>query len=240
MEGGRIRPTFACRSVSRTPRGIEPRSGWATIGPVDMKAGWLLRYSRAVCLSVVSLALAVLAHTSAGGLLPPAWNFAVMIAACTLCNAPFLGREASRLKIVGLLVMGQTSMHFAMSAVAGHAGEEHHANESVWGAITDAAGHLVEDLSSQAPMALAHFAAAIGTGLWLAWGERALWRLLRTLAHLSREALRRLVLPRTAARVFLRPPSPARHVFAAAVVRRHLFLADTQVRRGPPGLLGAF
>lgn len=99
-------------------------------------------------------------------------------------------------------------------------------------AVPDWVLHLLADLQpSQLPMALAHLAAAIGVGFWLASGERALVTLL-TLAAAPVLRLVRLVVPVLPAPV--RVPRPALRV---GVRLRELLLVDSVARRGPPAVL---
>lgn len=92
--------------------------------------------------------------------------------------------------------------------------------------------HLLADLQpAQLPMALAHLAAAVGVGLWLASGERALF----TLLALAAAPVLRLLAPL----VPVAPaPTPApRATHPPRVVRRETLLATSLARRGPPALL---
>jgi hypothetical protein len=90
-------------------------------------------------------------------------------------------------------------------------------------------GHLVNDLSAHAPMMVAHLAAAVLVGLWLAHGERCLWTLLSLTG-------RRLVLA-----ALLTVPVAPRHVSLRSYLRvqapagpRSVWLARPDTRRGPP------
>lgn len=206
---------------------------------VDTKAGWALRYLRALLLSSMALALAIVAHLSAGGLLPELWTFGAMLALSVLLSGRWFGREASTFEIVSLLAAGQTLMHGAMTALAGHVGDTAPPPSSPGHALVHAAEHLIEDMTPEhAPMALAHLVAAVLTGLWLARGERALWNLLRLLASTTRETLhlvlRPAATPPQASRLLL--PAPP---FLLERSTRALFLATTHVRRGPPVGAGA-
>lgn len=99
-------------------------------------------------------------------------------------------------------------------------------------AVPDWVLHLLADLQpAQLPMALAHLAAAVGVGLWLASGERALF----TLLALAVAPVLRLLTPL----VPVAPaPTPApRATHPPRVVRRETLLASSLARRGPPALL---
>ncbi len=93
--------------------------------------------------------------------------------------------------------------------------------------------HLLADLQpSQLPMALAHLLAAVGVGLWLASGERALF----TLLTLAAAPVLRLLAP-IAAPVRLAPVRAPRTRFLLRAVRREVLLASCLARRGPPRLV---
>ncbi|GAB3858983.1 hypothetical protein GCM10028801_19690 [Nocardioides maradonensis] len=206
---------------------------------MDSGAGGVLRGLRALVLAGVALALAVVAHVSAGGLLPGPWTFAIMVVACALGCSPWFGREASRTEIVALVVGGQTLMHGVMTAVAGHRGDVEPPPATPGGAVAHAAEHLLEELTpAHAPMALAHLAAAVLTGLWLARGERALWNLIRLVAQATGRAVFSLGLP-AAPVVPFAEPRPATEPLVVTAPLQHLLLAATHVRRGPPVMSGA-
>ena len=71
-------------------------------------------------------------------------------------------------------------------------------------------GHLVQDLSTHAPMMAAHLVVAALVGLWLAHGERVFWTLVRTTAGGLLSLVTPYVAPRpsAAARLGVPPGSP--------------------------------
>ncbi len=193
---------------------------------------------RATVTTGLSLLLATVAHVSAGGRLPAAWLLGGMAALCFAVSAAWLGRQTSRRSLALLLVSAQTTLHVAMTALAGHHGDHGPTATTVSGALADAGHHLLADLSpASAPMMAAHLLAAALTGLALGQAERALWAALHLLARAVRFVAVALhlatgSLPTDPAR--LRPPA------AAPTPRRtSLWLADTHVRRGPPVRLPA-
>jgi hypothetical protein len=208
------------------------------MGAVEARASTGLTVTRAFITSLVSLLLAVAAHLSAGGVMPPLWTLPVMLLLCTASTAMWLDREASRLRVVTLLIVGQTSIHLAMTAVAGHGETVAKASPGVAGALREPLGHLIADLTpAQAPMAVAHLGAAALVGLWLAHGERLLWNTLRLVAVAARALL--LVVRRARSLpCFNRRLQP---VEAAELPVLHLLLllGDTHARRGPPVSLPA-
>jgi hypothetical protein len=195
--------------------------------------------ARAFVTSLISLLLAVAAHLSAGGLLPALWTFPLMLLLCTACTALWMGREASPGRLAALLVAGQTTIHLAMTALAGHGETVEPGPTNIAGALREAGEHLLADLTpAQAPMALAHLAAAARAGLWLARGERFLWHTLRLVAQSARTALL-LVVRRV--RLFPATTPISRRVDAGhlPVLHLQLLLGDTHARRGPPVSLRA-
>jgi hypothetical protein len=201
---------------------------------VETRAGTGLTVSRAFITSQVSLLLAAAAHLGAGGLLPALWTFPLMLLLCTVGTAMWLDGEASRLRIAGLLVAGQTTIHVAMTALAGHGETVAPGPSSVAGALREAGEHLLADLTpAQAPMALAHLGAAAVAGLWLAHGERLLWDTLRLVAQAAGAAL--LLVVRRVRLVPVADPAPCRaDTGHLPVLHLRLLLGDTQARRGPP------
>lgn len=237
-------------------------------------AGAAVRWSRAVLLCVVGLGSGLVAHVSAGGLLPGPTAFVVLFVIGTLGCATFLGRPASTGRVIALVVAGQTVVHGTLTALSGHRGDPpivtaarapaptlpapathlgsgrrgsyfelaysggHPARTDVPITLPAPVQHLLADMTGpHAVMALAHLAAAVVVGLWLASGERALWAILTVL----RETTRAVVTAGTAALAFLQIPTlapvPARlaadDLGPPALPR----LARTVVRRGPPLLL---
>lgn len=193
---------------------------------------------RAVVVAALSLLLATVAHVSAGGLLPATWTLALMGALCFTGTAMALDRQASRARLALLLVAGQTTIHFAMTALAGHGDEGGLAASTVSGALRDAVHHLRVDAVADGPMMAAHLTAAALTGLALGHAERALWAVLVLLARAT--ALVALVLRPAAVPVAARPVV-LRSVLDAdlPLLRSRLLTGASVVRRGPPALLAA-
>ncbi len=164
-----------------------------------------LLWARAFLLASIACFLGVAGHVTADGLLPgPGWLALLVAVGAALC-VPLLSRPASALRLVVLLVGGQTLVHLFLTVTAGHVGDPIRATAHPVGralptvdgrrvgslqdqyeaAVGTAhaqpalpVGHLVEDVSAHAPMMAVHLLAAVLVGLWLAVGERALWTLL--------------------------------------------------------------
>ena len=88
-----------------------------------MRAGLALRWARATLLATVAGSTGVLAHLSAGGLLPGAMGIACIFLMCGLWSASMLGRPASRRRVVFMVVACQTFTHLVLTAAVGHRGD---------------------------------------------------------------------------------------------------------------------
>ena len=181
-------------------------------------------------------------HTSAGGLLPHVAVTALVVLGCVALSAVFLTGPASPLRVVALLVGGQTGVHVALTLAAGHVGDAAttvplRSGSPLTPASVDGrrVGSLMEQTTAPAAatpgvdasllahlqgqglgMLAAHTAAAIALGLWLALGEKALWRATVTGPRPSRLPVR----PRVTRPAGLRHHSVVPH-------------------RGPPALLAS-
>ena len=100
---------------------MSPRS--VMLEGVNESAGTVLRWCRAVLLATMALAAGVAAHLGADGLMPARRDLVILFLVCATAGAFFLGRPASRLRVVLLLVAGQTFIHGGLTALAGHRGD---------------------------------------------------------------------------------------------------------------------
>ncbi len=193
-----------------------------------VRASGALLWLRAALLATVALGAGTLAHLGADGLLPGPSALLVLLVCCTAAAAPLLRTQASTVRVVLLLVLGQAVVHGALTALAGH-------RDDLVLPATAALPmprwmlHLTEDVTGpHAAMALAHAAAAAVVGLWLARGEHAVWTLVRL-------AGRSLALPGgPAALPVVAGPSravPTDHTLLPLPSRT---LGRTLRRRGPP------
>jgi hypothetical protein len=90
---------------------------------MDQPVGSALRYGRALILAAVAMAFGVVAHVTAGGLLPGAEGLAVLLLPLFAVNAWLLERPASALRLCVMLVLEQTFVHGGLTSTAGHAGQ---------------------------------------------------------------------------------------------------------------------
>jgi hypothetical protein len=90
---------------------------------VNPSAGLALRVLRSLALAGTAVITGVLAHASAGGYLPGASALVALWLAASTAVAPLLGRQASAVRIVVLLMLGQTAIHGVLTALVGHHGD---------------------------------------------------------------------------------------------------------------------
>lgn len=224
----------------------------------------LLVWGRALVLTGFTFLVGALGHVTAGGLLPGAPALVLLLGTGTTLAAVLLSRPASARLLVALVVVGQALVHGALSLTAGHAGAGHagaasYTSGPLTGSLPTASGGRVGSLQDHyeatvaapaatgltvpdpaalldhLPMFLAHAAAGVLVGLWLAMGERAVWTLLGL-------AVRTVLAPLA---VGLLPVTPSRRPRPAVVHLHPLHrssldrVARSVVRRGPPALLAA-
>jgi hypothetical protein len=217
----------------------------------------VLLWARAFLLAFVAVFLGVTGHVTADGLLPgPGWLVVLLVVGAALC-VPLRSRPASTLRIMVLLVGGQTLVHLFLTVTAGHAGDPRTPRPHLVpqalptvdgrrvGSLQDQydamagssvqptlpVGHLIDDLSAHASMMVVHLLAAALVGLWLAVGERALFTLIALAAAVQLRLLAVLAVLPVRGLVTL-PAAPAGLTAPAR-------LARSVVRRGPPALLAA-
>ncbi|MFF3720798.1 hypothetical protein ACFYYM_00300 [Streptomyces erythrochromogenes] len=199
--------------------------------------------------------LAAIGHLLMSGAAVPWWAMAVGFAAAAGAAWSLAGRERGILAVTGAAVAVQAVLHSSFSLAqslvapavsAGSAGTQaavhahHSAHPTAEAASAPTAMHMAGggheasavpmEFMSPAGMLIAHLLAAVLCGLWLAHGERALFRVVRAVAARLRAPLRLL----------LRPVAPAHR--PRPRVRRprrtraplQLFLVHAITSRGPP------
>ena len=158
-----------------------------------MEGNAVLRLIRALTLATVMLGSGVAGHVAAGGSAPATSALLPVFVLLTAAAAPLLDAPASASRVIALVLAGQGLLHVALQVlggtavdVAGHSmlvhvdaaggpASSHHLHPSVASAPW---GSALAFLTGTHPgMLLAHAAATLAIGLWLAAGERAAWTL---------------------------------------------------------------
>ncbi|WP_327351413.1 hypothetical protein [Streptomyces sp. NBC_01304] len=216
-----------------------------------MTAGRCARAVRAGVFSAVCVLLASLGHLLMTGTIVPCWT---LIAGALFIGAgawSLGGRERGPAMVVMLTLAAQAALHLAFSlsrtAVGGAPGPQGHGAHDVPFTAVGALGALGHDMSATSMSALAmngmptdgipvggmfaaHVLAALLSGLWLAHGERATFRILRAVAGWLGAPLRVLFLIAP----LPRGPRLRMRRARAAHILRPLLLVHTLTSRGPP------
>ncbi|MFE1313884.1 hypothetical protein [Streptomyces sp. NPDC058755] len=209
-----------------------------------MTAGWCSRTVRAAVFAAVCVLLAALGHVMMSGQHVPGWALAAGLAVTGGAGWSLAGRERGLPLIVTVVVAAQTALHeafsFAQSASADTAsmdmGPMPMASMDM-GSMghmdmrgMEHMGHSMGGGSSSFGMLAAHLLAALLCGLWLAYGERAAFRILRAAAARLAAPLRLLLaLPDTPVRPRLRVRRRR-----SRRAPRLLLLVHSIISRGPP------
>ena len=82
-----------------------------------------LLWLRALFAGTFAFFLGLAGHVMADGLLPGPALLSVLYAGTVLASLPFLARPATRLRLLVLLVGGQTAIHLTFTLTAGHVGD---------------------------------------------------------------------------------------------------------------------
>ncbi|WP_395695940.1 hypothetical protein [Nocardioides sp.] len=83
---------------------------------------WLL-WPRALFAGGLAFGFGVVGHVTADGLLPGRWLLLALLGMSVILSASVLNRPAGRVRLVALLVSGQTAIHLALTVTAGHRGD---------------------------------------------------------------------------------------------------------------------
>ncbi|MGW1171214.1 hypothetical protein [Streptomyces sp. NPDC002550] len=221
-----------------------------------MTAGWCARAIRAAVFAAMCVLLAALGHVLMSGSDVPAWALAAGGAVTGAVGWSLAGRERGLPLIVTVVVAAQTVLHEAFSYAQstsgtsdGSASMDMSGMDSMdssmgMGSMDMGAmhmdhtgmspmhhmGHFMDGGSSSFGMLAAHLLAAVLSGLWLAYGEKAAFRILRATAGWLAAPLRLLLaLPGT-------PDRPRVHLRRRRSDRtpRLLLLVHAITSRGPP------
>ncbi|WP_338681045.1 hypothetical protein QD712_00380 [Streptomyces acidiscabies] len=218
-----------------------------------MTAGWCARTGRAAMFAAVCVVLAALGHVLMAGAGLPAWTLAVAFAAVWGAGWALAGRERAVPAVVGGVVAVQALLHQGFSAVqrtgsgaadmAGMPGMNgmtgmHTDMGMPHGGMSHADGHdgmgapLTDASTASYGMLLAHLVAALLCGLWLAYGERAVFRVLRAVGTRLAAPLRLVLAVAGAVPPEFPRPLWRRGRSARAPVQR--LLVHSLTSRGPP------
>lgn len=210
-----------------------------------METGWCARTVRAAVFAAVSVVLAAVGHIMMSGCAVPWWALLTGCVATGGAGWVLTGRERGLTLIVSLVVGGQTLLHWgfslAQSAMTPTGSMGHDMGSMDMGSMDMSGlhahagaevglGHWLVSGMPSLGMSGAHLVAAVLCGLWLGYGERVAYRLLRAVAGWLAAPLRLVcvlpALPRRPRRLVRRTRS------RRAPYRLHLVHAITT--RGPP------
>ncbi|MET8946632.1 hypothetical protein ABZX30_24480 [Streptomyces sp. NPDC004542] len=215
-----------------------------------MTAGWGARTVRAAVFAAVCVLLAALGHVLMSGDHVPAWALAAGVAGTGVVGWCLAGRERGLPLIVAAVVAVQTVLHAAFSLAhatyatptgpaamdMGSMRMDSMGMEHMGYMATSRVGGLGQSMSDgggvgpSSGMLAAHLLAALLAGLWLAYGEKAAFRILRAVAGRLAAPLRLLLaVPVTPCRPPARPRRP-RSDRAPGL----LLLVHAITSRGPP------
>lgn len=178
-----------------------------------MTAGWRSRALRAAVFAVVCVLLAALGHVMMSGGEAPAWALAAGVLATGAVGWCLTGRERGMPAIVAAVVAAQALLHegfsFARPAAGAfvpadsmNMGDAHSMSMGLMrgGSMgmahmdhLDQVGRSLAGASPSPGMLVAHLAAALLCGLWLAYGEQAVYRITRAAAGWLTAPLRLLL-----------------------------------------------
>lgn len=202
-----------------------------------MTAGWGARTGRAAVFAAVCVVLAALGHVMMSGDHVPLRTLTAGWAVTGAVGWGLAGRERGLPLITAVAVAAQTVLHSAFSLVSPSAGPTDagtmphgmHAMPVSPGAGTE--GHTAPSDGSSAGMLAAHLLAALLCGLWLGYGERAVFRVLRAVGGWLAAPARPLFLTPVPPR---RPSLRVRRRRRSHRAPRLLLLVHAITSRGPP------
>jgi hypothetical protein len=213
-------------------------------GERSMEGNTVLRWVRALTLASVLLGSGVAGHVAAGGFAPTASVLLPLFVLIAAAMVPLLKAPASTRRVTALLVVGQGVLHVLLQVLGGSAAVaadplSTHLGHGVAATPTDSS--LVFVPGDHLAMLLAHVAAALVVGLWLAAGERAAWRLVSVAALPVVDAWITLRELSTTAAVALISPRPAAlpSWSLESATRSSNWAGRGVSRRGPPRLIAA-
>ncbi|MFE4695835.1 hypothetical protein ACFRIC_01975 [Streptomyces sp. NPDC056738] len=218
-----------------------------------MTVGGWCRTLRAGVFAVACVLLAALGHVTMSGSDVPGWSMAAGAAGTGAAGWFLAGRERGRALIVTVVVAAQALLHetFSLAQTVMPGPESGPGLRSADAAAMNmdsmdmgAMSHMASDMSGATTadsmahmgagatfgMLAAHVLAAVLCGIWLAYGERAVFSLLRAAAARLAAPLRMLLaLPAPSGRPVRRRRRPERRTALA-----RLLLCYSVTSRGPP------
>ncbi|MFI6492583.1 hypothetical protein [Streptomyces sp. NPDC050564] len=222
-----------------------------------MTAGWCSRTVRAAMFAAVCVLLAALGHVMMSGSLVAWWAMAGGAVAAGGVGWCLAGRERGLALIVSVVVVAQGALHSAFSLAQSASSASGSGSLGMSGRPMGSMGHDMDSMPmdsmdmahmghmgsddmahlgsgasgmSSFGMLAAHLLAALLCGLWLAYGERAAFRILRAVAGRLAAPLRLLLaLPTPPHR-----PRIRRHRGSLDRAPRRLLLVHAITSRGPP------
>ncbi|WP_026179299.1 hypothetical protein [Streptomyces hokutonensis] len=223
-----------------------------------MTVGGWCRTLRAGVFAAVCVLLAALGHVMMSGAFVPWWTMGAGAAATGSTGWFLAGRERGRGLIVTVVVAAQTVLHETFSLGQNLMPGSGTTSSDMGGTAMSSSDSMASmsmdamDMSGMAHMArgsagmgsahtmtggasfgmlAAHLLAAVLCGLWLAYGERAVFRVLRAAAARLAEPLRMLLALPVPAR---RPSARRRRTLAYRSSLARFLLCYSLTSRGPP------
>jgi hypothetical protein len=215
----------------------------------------VLRRMRALTLPSVLFTTGLVGHAAAGGVTPATSVLVPLFVLTVVAVAQFVGAPTSPARSMALLVGGQGLLHAALQLLSGTGTTTTTVVGAAAGMATvssSASSHLMmhqqgvaashgfvmsQTSGAHLVMLLAHLAAAVVVGLWLAAGERAFSTLLALTSRPVVEAWQTVTAAgrRPTGAVVVRCPRLLPGWGWPAAVSSLVWVAGVVSRRGPPG-----
>lgn len=184
--------------------------------------------------AVVCVMLAAAGHSLMSEQSVPLWVIVGALVGVFGAVWPLTARERDVVSVTAVSVAAQAVLHVALTIsqaiTATQPPATDHAHHGSMPEMTMSAGHAM-DANSMFGMFAAHLLAALLCGLWLAYGERAAFRILRTAVRRVRRAILLFGSPITVTRQ--RPGRTGQT--EPGQLTRLLLLVHSLISRGPPG-----
>jgi hypothetical protein len=208
------------------------------------------RRARALTLPSVLFASALAGHVVADGVTPATSVLVPLLVLIVFAVAPFVGARTSPALTVALLAGGQGLLHAALQVLGGTASATTTVSGTAPGVAAASAptsSHLTHHGAATSPgsvmsrmsdghmdMLLAHLAAGVVVGLWLAAGERACWKLLALTARPVVDAWLTVTAAASGGAVVVSRPGLQPGWGLRSAIPRSVWTAGVVSRRGPP------